>query len=123
MSGWHRVFSQLWDQNYQKVLQLQRSLPPEALRLQPDVIDASNSLIPQRENIHLLRIGMLSTGVIFDPDSPHVSGESTSYLIIQEIPGIEASYRRIRIASIVGDGVKRQEKTRLEDQDHYFVRL
>jgi hypothetical protein len=111
LSGWHR-YGRFWDQNFQKVWWEQTFLPPKALRLQLqlDLIHASNSRIPQREDIHLLRIGMFSSDPILDPEtSPCVCGESTSYLIIQEIPGLEASYRRIGIASIVGDGVKSQD--------------
>jgi hypothetical protein len=32
--------------------------------------------------------------------------EATSFLLLQEIPGLEASYRRIGIAKILGRGVE-----------------
>jgi hypothetical protein len=74
-----------------------------ALKLYMDVKDESNSTLWRREDIHILRIGMLSSEPVsgnIEHRQPPV--EATSFLLLQEIPGLEASYRRIGISRILG---------------------
>lgn len=72
-------------------------------------MDESNSTFWQREDVHIVRIAMFSS----DPDTAlggdyqsKPSEETTSYLILQEIPGIERFYRRIGVARILGQGIE-----------------
>jgi hypothetical protein len=105
--GWNS-WSQTRDQNYQLFTKDQQP-PLEALRLHMDVMDESNSTFWQREDVHIVRIAMFSS----DPDTAlggdyqsKPSEETTSYLILQEIPGIERFYRRIGVARILGQGIE-----------------
>ncbi|KAE9372587.1 HET-domain-containing protein [Stipitochalara longipes BDJ] len=101
--GWHD-YGYSRDRDYQP---FGRDISPsrEAMRLHLDVKDESNSTFSQREDVHILRIGMFSSMANLGmEEDPFV--EATSYLILQELPGLEASYRRIGIARILGSGIK-----------------
>jgi hypothetical protein len=77
-----------------------------ALQLCMDVMDESNSILWRREDIHILRIGMFLSEPTSDSEHRQPPVEATSFLLLQEIPGLEASYRRIGIARILGPDVE-----------------
>ena len=104
LSGW-RSHVDCRDRNYRRFTS--GYFPQGALELYMDVMDESNSTLWRREDIHILRIGMFSS----EPTSDSIEHrqppvEATSFLLLQEIPGLEASYRRIGIAKILGRGVE-----------------
>jgi hypothetical protein len=106
--GW-KSWEETRDQNYQ-LFTNDQSPPLEALRLHMDVMDESNATFWQRRDVHIVRIAMFSsdpdTALGGDYQSKPEPVEATSYLILQEIPGIERFYRRIGIARILGQGIE-----------------
>ena len=92
------------DRDYQ-LLDRDASPPRDALRLHLDVMNDSCSAFSQREDVHLLRIGVFSSHASLGLED-HLHEEATSYLILQKIPGLEAAYRRIGVARILGNGVE-----------------
>ena len=99
-SGWYDIPANMRDQNYQM---FNEKCPPslEALRLHMDIMDETKILFWHSEDILILRIGMFWSG------SPRVEG--TWFLIIQEIPALKGSYRRIGTASVRGKGIESLE--------------
>jgi hypothetical protein len=99
-SWWYDFPEDMRDQNYQM---FNEKRPPslEALRLHMDIMDETKILFWHSEDILILRIGMFWSGY------PEV--EATWFLIIQEIPALKGSYRRIGTASIRGKGIESLE--------------
>jgi len=94
------------DQNYQCFSE--HSPPPRgALRLHMDVMDETKILFWHSEDILILRIGMFWSYAGAGTGHPDV--EATWFLIIQEIPALKGSYRRIGTASIRGKGIESLE--------------
>jgi hypothetical protein len=96
------------DQNYQYFSE-HRPPPRGALRLHMDVMDETMTLFWHSEDILILRIGMFWSYAGAGAGHPDV--EATWFLIIQEIPALKGSYRRIGTASIVwwGKGIESLE--------------
>jgi hypothetical protein len=70
-----------------------------------DIMDETKILFWHSEDILMLRIGMFSSGL--DPAvAKYRLVEATWFLIIQEIPTLKGSYRRIGAASILGKGIE-----------------
>jgi hypothetical protein len=104
--GWHAHAFEIYskDQNYQP---FSTDRPPlEAMRLHMDTMDGSKAMFWQRPDVHIIRVGMFSSYLDSNtgPSLPRV--EATSFLILEEVPTLEDSYRRIGIARILGSGIE-----------------
>ncbi|PMD16794.1 HET-domain-containing protein [Hyaloscypha hepaticicola] len=100
--GWYEAFASTRDQNYQTFSE-HRPPPLKALRLHMDIMDEAKILFWHSEDILILRIGM------FPPDTESFARpivEAAWFLIVQEIPTLKGSYRRIGTASIRGKGIE-----------------
>ncbi|CZR67603.1 uncharacterized protein PAC_17502 [Phialocephala subalpina] len=105
--GWQSSLfcSRARDQNYQEFGE-DVSVPLDAMRLHMDIMDESNIMFWRRQDIHILRIGMFLSRPDFGTGDERRLVEATSFLILQEIPGLEDSYRRVGIARILGNGIE-----------------
>jgi hypothetical protein len=106
-SGCYAFTGSIRDQHYQKVSEYHPP-PLEALRLHMDDMDETKILFWHSKDILMLRIGMFSSYI--DPAAQAkyaiTEAEATWFLIIQEIPTLKGSYRRVGMASIWGEGIE-----------------
>lgn len=95
----------LGDQNYQP-FSTDRPPPLEAMRLHMDIMDESKTMFWQRPDVHIIRFGMFSSYPDISTARSLPGVEATSFLILEEMPKLEDSYRRIGIARILGNGIE-----------------
>ncbi len=72
-----------------------------------DIMEETKILFWHSEDILILRIGKFWSHA--EVNLGHLEVDATRFLIIQEIPALKGSYRRIGTASIPGEGIERLE--------------